>query len=361
MVRIPRRTHSMSGPPTHSLFRDVACCCNLYQIQQFNMLVMGLRRNPYRKCKIEEVLEVPVVPTENKKRRSSCTVDMQPPANIQRTGHKSTRALSSYSPARNGPFAFFDLPREVRDHVFSYLVVRHGRQTPILEAKTIIRDQKKRAILVRNRENKNMKRFLGGKPPVALRDGPKKPIVHLTAMRASKSLYREAKDCFYQRNYFAISLDSFPATTFEIPTGWDCSRMKKMQLELQLKDAQRMNSYIDWASFFARFPSLVHLRIIPSFHPRYHEWARTELEEWSTAHFVFRSFFRELLASMPEHLVLKLGLSSNPAEDMQLEGRAAVSKSVLWDMYTELGPRMGLRRPASMMIDNKGRSMSCEG
>lgn len=124
-----------------------------------------------------------------------------------------------------------------------------------------------------------------------------------------------------------------------------------MQLELQLKDAQRMNSYIDWTSFFAKFPSLLHLRIIPTFHSRYHEWARAELEDWRTTHFVFRAFFRELLACTPEQLTWKLGPSSNPQDDMQIEGKAHVSKHVLWDMYTELAPRMGLRKPAGVIID----------
>ncbi|KAJ4305445.1 hypothetical protein N0V90_000976 [Kalmusia sp. IMI 367209] len=254
------------------------------------------------------------------------------------------------------PFAFFDLPREVRDHVLSYLVVRRGRRTPILEAKTIIRDQKKRATAQRNREKLNLKRVQTGRPPVAHRDILNEPMVHLGAMRASRLLHHEAKDLFYQRNQFAISLDSFPATTVEIPFGWDCTRIKKMQLEVELKDAQRMNSYIDWASFFTKFPSLVHLRIIPSFHSRYYEWARAELSEWNTAHFIFRAFFRELLSSIPEHLVLKLGHSIDPHEDMQLEGKAAVSKSVLWSMYAELGSKRGDGRAlqaaaASQIID----------
>lgn len=170
-------------------------------------------------------------------------------------------------------------------------------------------------------------------------------------MRASRSLYHEAKDYFYHCNYFALSIDSFPATTIETPYGWDYSRIKKMQLEIQVKDAQRMNNYIDWASFFAQFPSLVHLRIIPSFHPRYYEWARMELEDWSTTHFIFRAFFRELLASIPEHLLWKLGQSIDPQEDMQLEGRAPVSKKVLWDMYAELGPRRGNWRNAAHVMD----------
>lgn len=332
---------------------------------------MELRRNPYRKCKIEEALEVSIINQEDRKRRRSCTVEippMRPPTKIQRTlqyvyvlAMKLYRVLTIagskalHTPAspqtRSGPFPFANLPREIRDQVLSYLVVRRGRKMPILEAKVIIRDQKKRAAQLKTREKQNAKRAQSGRPAIAHRDGPPEHIVHLDAMSASRQLYYEAKDCFYQSNYFAISLDNFPATTFDTPSGWDCSRIKKMQLELQLKDAHRMNSYVDWSSFFAKFPSLVHLRIVPTFHSRYYEWARMELEDWRSAHFVFRAFFRELLACTPEHVIWKLGPSSDPQRDMHIEGTAHVSKHLLWDMYTELAPRMGLRRPASMIID----------
>ena len=141
----------------------------------------------------------------------------------------------------------------------------------------------------------------------------------------------------YENNWFAISLDNFPVTTIDTPLGWDFSRITKLQLELQLKDAQRMNTHIDWATFFAAFPRIRFLRIIPTFHPRYYDWAQAELNEWSTAHFIFRAFFRELLASVPERIVLKLGPSRDWREDMQLEGKAPVSTRLLKEMYLEMG------------------------
>lgn len=87
------------------------------------------------------------------------------------------------------------------------------------------------------------------------------------------------------------------------------------------------------------FPSLRFLRIIPTFHSRYYDWAHAELNDWNSAHFIFRAFFRELLASVPERLVLKLGPSSKQHEDMLLEGNASVDKRALWHMYAELGMR----------------------
>lgn len=134
-------------------------------------------------------------------------------------------------------------------------------------------------------------------------------------------------------------MDNLPATTIETPFGWDFSRIVKIQLELQLKDAQRTNSYIDWESFFAQFPALRVLRIIPTFHSKFYDWAHSELHDWSGAHYVFRAFFRELLASIPERLVLKLGSSADPRDDMHLEGKATVSKRLLWNMYAEMGMR----------------------
>jgi hypothetical protein len=219
------------------------------------------------------------------------------------------------------------------------MVVRRGRRTPIIEARSILREQKKRAAARRTRERLSLKRMQSGRRPVAPRDPATEPIVHLDVLQASKLLHYEASDCLYQQNWFALSLDNLPSTVVETPAGWDYGRITKMQLEIQLKDAQRMNSYVNWAPFFAMFPSLRWLRIIPTFHARYYEWAHLELEHWESVHYIFRSFFRELLASIPEHLILNLGPSSHPQHDMQLDGKASVEKGVLWDMYVELGMR----------------------
>lgn len=223
--------------------------------------------------------------------------------------------------------------------MYANLVVRRGRHIPIIEAKSILREQKKRTTAQRTRERLNLKRAQTGRRPITPREAVAEPIVHLNVLQASKLTNYEASDCFYQQNWFAVSIDNFPATTIETPSGWDYGRITKMQLELQLKDAQRMNSYIDWIPFFAQFPALRSLRIIPTFHSRYYDWARSELSDWNTAHYIFRAFFRELLATIPEGLVLKLGPSSDPEENMKLEGKASVHRRVLWDMYAELGTR----------------------
>ena len=223
--------------------------------------------------------------------------------------------------------------------MYSYLVVGRGRRTPIIEAKSILQGQKKRATAERTRIRLNQKRAQSGRKLIAPRESVVDPIVHLNVLQASKLLQYEASDFMYENNWFALSLDNFPVTTIDTPFGWDYSRVTKMQLELQLKDSQRMNSYIDWATFFAAFPALRSLRIIPTFHPKYVAWAQTELNDWGTAHFIHRAFFRELLASIPEKFVLKLGPSLKPKDDMQLEGRVTVSKVVLREMYLELGTR----------------------
>ena len=133
-----------------------------------------------------------------------------------------------------------------------------------------------------------------------------------------------------------------------------------MQLELQLKDVQRMNSYVDWITFFAAFPSVRRLRIIPTFHTRYYDWARTELETWGNAHFIFKAFFRELLVSIPERLHLRLGPSPNPEDNMQMEAKMHVSRDLLREMYTELGTRRdadGRYLPVNKVVENDDREM----
>jgi hypothetical protein len=210
----------------------------------------------------------------------------------------------------------------------------------MIEAKGILKTQKKRIATQRTRERLNSKRRQSGRRQIAPREPSMEPLVHLNILQGSKLLHFEATDYMYQNNWFTISLDNFPMTSIETPVGWDYSRIAKMQLELQLKDAQRMNSYIDWVSFFATFPSLRVLRIIPTFHPRYYDWAKTELASWESAHFIFRAFFRELLASIPERIDMRIGPSVDPEENMALEGKSHVSRRLLQEMYAELSTRI---------------------
>ncbi|PSN67265.1 hypothetical protein BS50DRAFT_387520 [Corynespora cassiicola Philippines] len=314
------------------------------------MSMMALRRNPLRKCKSEMMAPAPapeVVDSEGEEEQQQQHMEVE--EEEIRDSPRTSRVVQRRTPPvrrpqssanADGPFRFFDLPREVRDHVYSYLVVRRGKKCGVIEAKPILRGQKKRLSALRTRERLNQKRALDGRRPIVPRELPADPVVHLAILQASRLLHYEASDCLYKNNWFALSLDSFPAITApEAPPGWDPRRISRMQLELQLKDAQRMNGYVDWAPFFASFPSLRFLRVVPTFHVRYYEWASTELRDWRSAHYVFRAFFRELLASVPEHIALRMGAARDPQRGMQLEGRALVDRKVLWDCYAELGAR----------------------
>ncbi|KAH7138974.1 hypothetical protein B0J11DRAFT_31789 [Dendryphion nanum] len=326
MVRIPRRTHSVSGPPAvQFMLKDVACCCNMVKIHQFHNSMMALRRNPQRRCQAA---------------RNSIRESLSEPSESGLTPRHIHRQPVSPSPTDctpENPFPFFNLPREVRDHVYSYLVVHRGKRTPIIEAKPIIRGQKKRATAQRTRQRLNFRRSQNGRRPITPREPVAEPTVHLNVLRVSRSMNYEASDYLYKNNWFAISIDNFPITNLETPYGWNFQQIKKLQVELQLKDAQRMNSYVDWRTFFAAFSSLRFLRIVPTFHSRYFEWAEAELRDWNSAHFIFRAFFRELLASIPDSVQYKLGPSLDPSDDMQLEGKTPVSTHLLQDMYIELG------------------------
>ena len=254
----------------------------------------------------------------------------QPLSTTHHVGHR--RSTST-------PFQFFELPQEVRDDVYSYLVVHqsNAHSPPILDATAILKNRKKRLAARKTRDRINLQRLSDGKRPICSRAANTEPILHMDLVRTSHRLAHEATDCMYTKNWFAISMSKLPQSTFDIPQGWDTLRIKRLQVEVQLKDAIRMNRYIDWASFFSAFPSLQFLRIVPTLHPRYYEWARSEFGDWSTIPFIHKAFFRELLAAIPRHVDLTIGLPIDA--DVQIQGKVAVDEKLLWDMYIELGNR----------------------
>ncbi|KAF2115924.1 hypothetical protein BDV96DRAFT_492431 [Lophiotrema nucula] len=339
MVRFPRRTHSVSGPPSvHYTMKDVACCCNIAKIQQFYMSLMALRRNPQRKCRKEEIPATPTTTSEGGEEEIRDEV----PAVLPSRNTRRKYSIRQEVQGSTAPFRFGDLPREIRDHVYSFLVVKRGRKVPVIEAKSIMKVQKKRATAQRTRERLNQKRAQTGRGPIVPKEGPAEPIIYMNILQASQQLHHEAVDCLYQTNWFAISLETFCFPHLDVPPGWDMGRITKMQLEIQLKDSQRMNTFVDWGAFFSLFPTLRTLRIIPSFHSRYYDWARTELESWAKAHFVFRGFFRELVVAIPDRIHLTLGPSIDAEDDMHLEGKAPVSTRLLQQMFDEFGFTRGI-------------------
>ncbi|KAF1830502.1 hypothetical protein BDW02DRAFT_99399 [Decorospora gaudefroyi] len=310
---------------------------------------MELRWTLWRRCKIEASLPPAVTikswdanvaserDTENKarahgKRRSKTRAASRSKRNLHIGGLRNPN---------DKPFPFFELPQEIRDQIYSCLVVRrdpHGG--PVLDATTILKNRKKRLAAQKARDRVNRQRLLSGKPPICARRTVPEPILHLDLLQGSQQMYNESTDCMYSTNWFAVSLAKLPSTTCHVPDGWNLSRAKRLQLEVQVKDAIRMNRYIDWMSFFSSFTSLRFLRIIITLHPRYYEWAREELCDWQTTHYVHKAFFRELLAAIPSDIDLRIGPPtdiSSPTVDLQ--GKTLVDKAILWDMYAELGSR----------------------
>ena len=266
----------------------------------------------------------------------------QPLSTTHHVGHR--RSTST-------PFQFFELPQEIRDEVYSYLVVHqnNAHSLPILDATAILKNRKKRLAARKTRERLNQQRLSDGKRPTCSRTTHTDPILHVDLLRTSQRLADEAADCMYSKNWFAISLDKLPLPTFEVPQGWDLSRVKRLQVEVQLKDAIRMNRYVDWASFFSSFSSLQFLRIIPTLHQRYYEWANPEVCDWSSTPFVHKAFFRELLAAIPGYVDLKIGFPISSAEDTQMQGKPGISSKFMWDMYMELGNRVdGAGKPLAV-------------
>jgi hypothetical protein len=312
---------------------------------------MELRRNPRRNCKSEELssilaktsVDISVLETtaecavtEKVQRSPKRKYKHQDAARICKRSTIKPIDLRTIHSGR--PFRFFDLPRELRDEVYSCLVLRHNpdnTQRAPIDATTILKDQRKRISSQASRDRSNRRRVANGKPPICQRSKGNEPIVELNLFRSCTRLHDEASEHFYGKNWFSISLAKLPSVVIETPHGWNLGRIKRLQLDLQLKDAVRMNSYVDWATFFAPFASLRSLRIIPTFHPRYYDWANTEFCDWKTIHHIHKAFFRELLAAVPAHIELKFG----PLDEKQ-EEKECISKAWLLDMYTELGSRL---------------------
>ncbi|CAO2648067.1 Nn.00g089890.m01.CDS01 [Neocucurbitaria sp. VM-36] len=315
---------------------------------------MAMRRNPRRKCRTQQTT-LPIVSV-----KTSTATSVSPKSTWNdRNGHEeknkcrrvhlatakirrsNTGSLDQHRFLLNPPFPFFQLPREIRDQVYSYLVIsRSSNSESILEAATILKNRKKRVSAQTARDRLTRQRLISGKPPISTRMTPtSEPVVHLDLLQASQRTYCEASDCLYNSNWFAVSLSKLPSTAVETPVGWDLSRIRRLKLELQLKDSPRMNSYIDWTAFFFTFSALRVLHILPTFHPRYYDWAQTELCDWRTTHYVHKAFFRELLAAIPSHVDLRLGYSSGATDRFEFHGRLPVGQTVLEDMYTELGSR----------------------
>jgi hypothetical protein len=307
---------------------------------------MALRRNPQRGCqerllppfttiKIQSIgSETSETTSRAKEGQAARQRRAKRPATKRKARNPSRQILP---PASDKPFPFFSLPREIRDQVYSSLVVRPNGGRSVIAAAPVLLDKKRRTALRAKRERLNQRRFLNGKPPIRIRQTETEPILHLDLLQASQRLHAEAKDCLYSNNWFAITLDRLPLTTFETPYGWDLSRITRLVVELQLKDAAHMNTYVDWTAFFASFTSLRFLHVIPTFHPRYHDWAYPEFTNWTTTHFIHKAFFRELLAAIPNHLEIKVGSSSDATGVTHLQGKP-IGSSLLRDMYTELGP-----------------------
>ncbi|EAT84276.1 hypothetical protein HBH56_042110 [Parastagonospora nodorum] len=330
--------------------RDMTCCCNIDKCMHCKEIMMALRKNPQRCC--QEIMMPPVASTkflpitiEIKEATVVKKKRQLPPqrrtkryvADAQR--HKRRTSLAQLPrPTNDKPFPFFKLPRELRDQVYASLVTRTDCRRSVISAVSLLSDKKAKRAAQAKRERLNRRRILDGKSPARTRDSESEPIVYLKLLQSSRRLYDEAQDYLYSNNWFALTLDKLPSTTFETPYGWNLSSITRLQIEIQLKDAAHMNSYVDWTAFFSSFTSLRFLHVAPTFHPRYYDWAYPELSNWTAAHYVHRAFFRELLAAIPSHVNINFGDITDGNTDLQLQGQA-ICQTVVASMYAELGRR----------------------
>lgn len=233
-------------------------------------------------------------------------------------------------------FPFFELPVELRDQVYSYLVVDSCIE-PVLDASAIQQNHKKRLSAENARNRLNQKRAAAGRQATSSRIFKREPALQLNILCASQRLYAETSRHLYNNNRFRLSLTKLPLTTFEVPYGWDRARIVRLDLNLQIKDALRMDRHIDWSTFFSSFSALRFLRIIPSFHPRYYEWAHEQLLDWNTTHYIHKAFFRELHAAIPGSIQLQWGDGQDIARCKGPQDNLLINQNFLKEMIAHLG------------------------
>lgn len=121
------------------------------------MSIMVLRRNPARRCRDNTSSCFTITYNRKDDFAASTSTDDQTESRKRRKRHTRERRITALTPATKitpsrhglpanvGTFPFFDLPRESRDQVYSYLTIRRTSSgTPILDAANILRNKMKR-------------------------------------------------------------------------------------------------------------------------------------------------------------------------------------------------------------------------
>lgn len=197
-------------------------------------LDMALRRNLQRKCRLTVIKAQTITSASPNITRSgrdgSCR---KVGLDTTRIRHSTIGSLEDPRILITPPFPFFQLPREIRDHVYSYLIVSRGSgRELVIDAATVLKKRKKRVVVQSARDRLNRQRLASGKRPVCARTTISEPVVDLNLLQVSQRMYREASDFLYSSNWFAIPLSKLPSTAIETPAGWDLSRIKRLKLEL---------------------------------------------------------------------------------------------------------------------------------
>jgi hypothetical protein len=207
---------------------------------------MPIRRNPERRCtkKTSSSVVVPDSrPTDpNSKRSANNTGQKDVPEEVykkpcptsQQKGRTKDISRRKHPPVTNKPFPYFELPRELCDHVYSYPTTRHTQPSrSVLDATSILKGWRRRIVKQTKKARLNQRRVLEGKRPVQTRlSASAPPLLHLNVLQTSRQFSREANDILYGYNWFAISLNKLPTTVIETPIGWNLSCITRLQLEL---------------------------------------------------------------------------------------------------------------------------------
>lgn len=299
------------------------------QPRQNTESLAGLRRNPPRKARRVTILDI----------NGSDSEDMKRPVKP----HFRKRSLR-----KPRPFRFLNLPAELRNMVYGYLLINNRcKNDPVFSAPEIKKGIRKRVAINRRRQTLSKKREEEGKKSVQRRAPTTEPLAYISILSACKQIHDEAKDILYRKNSFRIAIRNFKWDNnpeyMQLDCGlygWDFPRITNLQLELSIDWHADLATRVNWVGLTKAMPALRRLQVFVTL-PDPSRWGRSELSDWGQVDWKYKAIFRDLVAAIPKSVNVKWGLTLRQ-KVRDFKDKDYVEGRVLRAMYREFENQQGI-------------------